>query len=169
MQAANTAPAGHEDFDATTRASQLLEEMSERIAEQLARHWVIARLIRNVKIAMADIPACQTRVRTRRKKADGSVFYETTVIEVYEHDAAAVVASCRLLLAECDRRETMELAIKANALGGAEEPAKSLGARWLEKHYGKLPRERGQDDKPGAELGPDDSDELPKPGSPVDS
>ena len=82
------------------------------------------------------------------------------MIEVYEHDAAAVVASCRLLLAECDRREAVELAVKANALGEAGEPAKSLGARWLEKHYGKLPSERSQDNKPVDELGPDHSDEL---------
>ena len=78
--------------------------MSEKIAEQLARHWVVSRLIRNVKMGMTEIPVRQTRACTRRKRADGSVFFET-VIEVYERDAAAVVASAKLLLDECDRRE----------------------------------------------------------------
>jgi hypothetical protein len=138
----NIVSAETEGFDPSATAAQILEEISEKVAEQLARHWLVTTLIRNVKIAMAEIPVRQTRVRTRRKRADGSVFFETTVIEVYEHDAAAVVASARLLLDECDRREKAAEAIKnqADELGG--KPKLSIGARLLERAYGKPPNVR---------------------------
>ena len=144
--------------------------MSEKIAEQLTRHWLISTLIRNIKIGMADIPVRQTRVRTKRKRADGSVFYETTVIEVYERDAAAVVSSCKLLLAECDRREAKSAEIKA---ADEQSAGPSLGARLLERAYGKLPRvdrqytsERSADPEvPDFPEDPDETGSDPKKGA----
>ena len=112
-----------------------------KVAEQLTRHWLISTLIRNIKIGMTDIPARQTRVRTKRKRADGSIVYETTVIEVYERDAAAVVSSCKLLLAECDRREAKSAEIKA---ADEQNAGPSLGARLLETSLRQAAPRRSQ-------------------------
>jgi hypothetical protein len=152
----NVISAEKNGFDTAATAARILEEMSERVAEQLARHWLVTTLIRNIKIAMAEIPVRQTQVRTRRKRADGSAFFETTVIEVYERDAGAVVASAKLLLEECDRREAKDAEIKA---ADEQNAGPSLGARLLERAYGKLPpvnrkdhSERGTDPQGAPDL-----------------
>jgi phage terminase small subunit len=154
----NVISAEVDDFDSAATAARILEEMSETIAEQLARHWLVSTLIRNIKMGMTEIPVRQTRVRTRRKRADGSVYYETTVIEVYERDAAAVVASAKLLLEECDSREKAAEAIKDHA----DKPkGKTLGARLAEQYLGGLRGAHRDEAEEHDLLDGDRADDLP--------
>ena len=66
---------------------QIMDEMSEQIAGQLTRDWVTAQLIRNVRMAMGDLPVKQSRIQTKREK-DGQVTYQVATIETYVRDAA---------------------------------------------------------------------------------
>src|SRR6185369_16130716 len=116
---------------------RLIDELSAPIANQLSRDWVTAQLIRNVRMAMGDLPVKQSRIQTKREK-DGRMTYQVATIETYVRDAAAVVASMRLLLDESDRREKAEAArtVEASADGGEM----TLGARLLAKAYGPIPK-----------------------------
>ena len=142
---------------------QIMDEMSEQIAGQLTRDWVTAQLIRNVRMAMGDLPVKQSRIQTKREK-DGRVTYQVATIETYVRDAAAVVSSMKLLLDESDRREKAEAArtVEASADGGEM----SLGARLLIKAFGPIPK-RNRDavelDEDPDELGPDYSDDSSDP------
>jgi hypothetical protein len=152
---------GQEDSDKPSTAAQLLAELSEQVAAGLGRHWLISTLVRSVKMDMGEMPIKRSVIKTR---ADGQTTVRT--IEVYQRNSAGVVAGVKLLLDEIERREKAQQTIEHKAAQADGKPERSLGARMIEKAFGKPPP-LDEDDGELDEFGDDPEDEPQDPLPPV--
>ena len=163
-ETANVVSADVGGLDDATAAGRILESMSEQVAAQLTRHWLVSTLMRSVKMDMGEIPVKRSVIKTR---ADGQTTIRT--IEVYARNSAGVMAGVKLLLEEDDRRAKLQQTVEHQAQQTGGDPEMSLGARLLIKAYGPIPK-RNRDavelDEDPDELGPDYSDDSSDPEPP---
>jgi hypothetical protein len=157
----NVVLAGVDGFDDTAAAGRILANMSEQVAAQLTRDWVIAEMVQNLRVCMAELSTKKSVVKTRR--AGQTV---THTIDVYRHDSAGAIATAKLLLDEDERRTKMQETIEHKAAQAGGKPEQSLAARMIEKAFGKPPP---QDEEDGdlEEFGKYPEDEPQDPSPPV--
>lgn len=74
--------------------------------QRLDRAWIRNRLMRNVMIAMGDVPIIVTKIATVRDD-QGTLTYKAQQIEVFERDPGAANTGLRQLADEMERLEAL--------------------------------------------------------------
>ena len=144
-ETANVVSADEGGLDDATAAGRSLESMSEQVATQLNRYWLVSTLMRSVKMDMGEIPVKRSVIKTR---ADGQTNIRT--IEVYARNSAGVTAGVKRLLEEDDRRAKLQQTIEHQAEQTGGDPEMTLGARLLIKAYGPSPHREADQNRRSA-------------------
>lgn len=110
---------------------------------RLDRAWIRNRLMKNVMIAMGDVPITVTKVATI-KGEDGTLTYRATQIEVFERDPGAANTGLKQLSEEMERLEALGLMPKADPeyLGAVEQQEQKPAGTPLGTEFDQQLRQR---------------------------